>query len=338
MQSETELTTTAAVPVFSRIQQKISTAPEVYGKPSKVAAIDGSTRFVQLENESGTGEITIYHVFSGVDVIYNDMHLGYCNKNPHILDRVIEINHCAQGRYECSFDDSNYCYMTPGDMSIVSQTYKKKDHCFPGRHYHGLTILIKPEEIGDELQSLLERLEIDLAFLWDKISGAGTCHIMRANERIEHVFSELYHVREEKRSGYLKIKLLEILFILSDLQFDSIEIPRVCLTRKQADAIKGIHDFMIEHIMEHYTLEELSQRFDLSLSLMKKNFKEVYGNSIYAYLRNYRMQMAEQLLQKADLNISQVAETVGYANPAKFSAAFKKAKGIAPKAFQKMAD
>lgn len=321
------------------MQKKMGFTPlDIYGKPSKVEMIDGCTRLVQLENESGTGEITIYRVFPGVDVIYNDMHLGYCNKEPQALDRVIEINHCTQGRYECSFNDSSCCYMSPGDMSIVSQTYKKKEHCFPGRHYHGVTILIKPEEIDDELQSLLGRLEINLAVLWDKISGSIPCRIMRANERIEHVFSELYHVREEKKSGYLKIKLLEILFVLSDLQFDSKEVPRVCLTRKQADSIKGIHDFMIENIMEHYTLEELSRRFDLSLSLMKRNFKEVYGDSIYAYLRNYRMQKAEQLLKKTDLNISEVAEAVGYANPAKFSSAFKKAKGISPKTFQKMAD
>ncbi len=32
------------------------------------------------ENESGTGMITLYHVFPGIDLVYNDMHMEYCNK------------------------------------------------------------------------------------------------------------------------------------------------------------------------------------------------------------------------------------------------------------------
>lgn len=34
-----------------------------------------------LENESGVGDITLYHVFPGIELVYNDMHMAYCNKN-----------------------------------------------------------------------------------------------------------------------------------------------------------------------------------------------------------------------------------------------------------------
>ena len=33
-----------------------------------------------LENESGVGNITLYQVFPGIELVYNDMHLAYCSK------------------------------------------------------------------------------------------------------------------------------------------------------------------------------------------------------------------------------------------------------------------
>ncbi|MGL5437655.1 MAG: helix-turn-helix domain-containing protein [Lachnospiraceae bacterium] len=324
-----------ALPALGASRRKNPVSLDVYGRPSKVEQIDRDIEQVQLKNESGTGEITVYRVFSGVDVIYNDMHLEYCNKNQQVFENVIEINHCRQGRYECSYDNFKYCYMEPGDMSIASQLFKKKDHCFPGSHYHGVTILIKPDEIESVMQQVFDLLLIDLGALCRKAASSQTCFIMRANEKIEHIFSELYTVREEIKAGYLKIKILEIMLVLGDLEFDHGEALRLCLTKKQADAVKGIHDFMLANISEHYTLAQLSERFDLSISQMKRSFPAVYGDSVYAYLRKYRLQLAERLLLEEDLNISQVAERIGYGNPAKFSSAFKQEIGISPKTYQK---
>ena len=51
-----------------------------------------------LENESGTGMITLYHVFPGIDLVYNDIHMEYCNKEQKPASSVMEINYCMEGR------------------------------------------------------------------------------------------------------------------------------------------------------------------------------------------------------------------------------------------------
>lgn len=38
-----------------------------------------------LENKSGTGDITIYHVFPGIDLVYNDMHMAYGSRRLDVL-------------------------------------------------------------------------------------------------------------------------------------------------------------------------------------------------------------------------------------------------------------
>lgn len=73
-----------------------------------------------LENESGTGMITLYHVFPGIDLVYNDMHMEYCNKEQKPASSVMEINYCMEGRCECVFEQNEYGYIAAGDLSFCS--------------------------------------------------------------------------------------------------------------------------------------------------------------------------------------------------------------------------
>ena len=52
---------------------------------------EGDSKF-HLENESGYGDITLYRVFPGIELVYNDMHMAYCNKNQQPAAHIMEIN------------------------------------------------------------------------------------------------------------------------------------------------------------------------------------------------------------------------------------------------------
>lgn len=63
----------------------------------------------------------------------------------------------------------------------------------------------------------MELLNIDLNYIEKNICKENRLCIVRANPSIEHIFSELYYVREQRKAGYIKIKMLELLLFLSDL-------------------------------------------------------------------------------------------------------------------------
>ena len=52
--------------------------------------------------------------------------------------------------------------------------------------------------------------------------------------------------------------------------------------------------------------------------------------SLYAYLREYRLQTAQKLLTETDASIAEIAHRVGYENPNKFSSAFRQVFGMTP--------
>ena len=75
------------------------TGAELYGAPEETdEAGDGVCRVYQLSNETGTGKVIVYPVFSGIELYYNDMHMAYCNKEQKTAPNQIEINHCRTGR------------------------------------------------------------------------------------------------------------------------------------------------------------------------------------------------------------------------------------------------
>ena len=75
-------------------------------------------------------------------------------------------------------------------------------------------------------------------------------------------------------------------------------------------------------------MDELAERFQISLTGMKNCFKEVYGDSMYSYLRRYRMNIAATMLrQDSKKGIAEIAGAVGYESPSKFATAFSSGDG-----------
>ena len=68
---------------------------------------------------------------------------------------------------------------------------------------------------------------------------------------------------------------------------------------------------------------------------MKDCFKAVYGKPIHAFQKEYKMQKAAQLLRDTEQSITDIAASIGYENPNKFSSAFKTMFGCSPREYRR---
>ena len=113
----------------------------------------------------------------------------------------------------------------------------------------------------------------------------------------------------------------------------------VCPTSTQesprAGRIRDIHDLLVSDLSRRHTIESLSKQFFMDSSTLKREFRRVYGLPIATYLKQYRIQKAMELLATTDLGIAAIATQVGYETQSKFSAAFKEATGLSPRAYRK---
>ncbi|MBS7029374.1 MAG: helix-turn-helix transcriptional regulator [Faecalibacterium prausnitzii] len=91
-----------------------------------------------------------------------------------------------------------------------------------------------------------------------------------------------------------------------------------------------------QRLTVHQTIEQLAQDVGLSATALKTCFKGVYGSSVYAYQKEYRLQLAQKLLTETDSTIAEIAHQIGYENPNKFSSAFRQSFGMTPTQYRKM--
>ena len=93
-------------------------------------------------------------------------------------------------------------------------------------------------------------------------------------------------------------------------------VERPYFYKTQVEKVKAIMSFMTNEPEHHFTMEELSEKFDISTSALKQCFKGVYGTAIYTYMRNYRMDLAASLLTQTMNQSQQLPEKLAIRTPA----------------------
>ena len=113
-----EISDTLKLLIHNNTKCQDMSGKKIYGNIQKVEKKNITGMTYQLSNETGHGEITVYRVFTGIELYYNDMHMEYCNQNQATVKNMIEINHCLIGRFECSFGENSCCYMAEGEIAL----------------------------------------------------------------------------------------------------------------------------------------------------------------------------------------------------------------------------
>ncbi|MGO2011606.1 helix-turn-helix domain-containing protein [Pseudoalteromonas sp.] len=102
-----------------------------------------------------------------------------------------------------------------------------------------------------------------------------------------------------------------------------------CLTTKSASKLNHTFDYIEAHLGDDIRISELSAISGLNTKTLTRLFRQETGYTPYKYLTIRRMERAKELLALRT-SITNIATTVGYANPAKFSAAFTRWVGCTP--------
>jgi AraC-like DNA-binding protein len=98
----------------------------------------------------------------------------------------------------------------------------------------------------------------------------------------------------------------------------------------QVETVKKVHDYLTENLSQRFTIDELAKQFAMNSTTLKTVFKDVYGTSLAAHIKEHRMKKAAEILMNSDSSINQISLEVGYESQSKFSATFKDYYGVSP--------
>ena len=97
--------------------------------------------------------------------------------------------------------------------------------------------------------------------------------------------------------------------------------------------IRKAKEIIISRMAEPPSLHELASEIGLTLKKLKEGFKQIYGDTVYSFLLDYKLEHSRKLLESNQYNVNEVGLQVGYSTASHFIAAFKKKFGTTPKKY-----
>lgn len=126
--------------------------------------------------------------------------------------------------------------------------------------------------------------------------------------------------------------LVEFLTALAAAETPVVRLPAPM--RSMMEQIEAAAALLKQNLENPPALSALARHAGLSETTLKRGFHQVFGTTVFGYLRARRMEHARTLLQSGEATVLEAAELVGYSNPSNFASAFRREFGVNPKTFQ----
>lgn len=293
---------------------------------------------LMLNDSTGEGVMTIYQVLPGIMVCFSDMHMEKCNSEFELQEakKVFCVDHCREGRIEMEANPGVFSIMQENELRLDNRKNHKGTTYYPLRHYHGVSIFMEVENAQQSLDAMFGGFSVDIAELRSRYCNQEKPYVIRKDEGLSSIIASFYqrnitHPQMSASKEYYQIKVAEMLLYLSAMTVENSREIKPYYYKTQMEKIKAVHAQITGNIKERYTIEALSAMYEIPATTMKKCFKDVYGDSIYSYQKRYRINLAaSMLIQDERREIQEIAASVGYENPGKFSVAFRSIMGVSP--------
>ena len=286
--------------------------------------------------ENKKSQMIIYHIFDGLDLIHNKFNTYNApGSNQKLEKEYIEINYCKRGIFECASKSGKTLYLGEGEIASSINTMQKMKSNFINGYYEGIEILIDVEKFSTALPEMFRSIIDNVEKLQKVLTGNELGVILKPIKEMIHIFDELYYINPENDKLYSQIKVLELLHVFTAIPFDGEVRKKIYLEKKQIDKIKLIHKELTENLDIKITIDYLSKKYNIGTTPLKIYFKEIYGQPIYTYLKDYKIHVSLHLLEETNKSITEIASILGYDNSSKFASVFKAKMKCTPTEYRK---
>lgn len=295
-----------------------------------------------LSEPIGQGEMILKCISPWFVAARIDFSCDYCpNMKQDTLQqghgRWLSINYCEEGRCEVDMGSAGCAVVKAADLCISSADRWPDGFRYPSGRYRGIELWINTDLLNDPSFQLLAEAGISLNALAVTANPASAITTDASlSTPMKNIGDALGSNRIDDPLTVARCKgdLISLLLAVADYDLANTKPPSL-LSPRQLRVIRSIGESIRQDPAATYDARVLAKDAGISASTLNAWFASLYGKTVSAYVRYARMELAAMLLAKGK-SVAETSLEVGYANPSKFAAVFKKERGMTPSEFRQV--
>lgn len=282
----------------------------------------------------GEGIIMIFNIIPGLKLTFNDFTMkdkiiNYFPKYKTKTQRFLKIDYCLNGNLLTSNQEDKVFLGSKGISMYYEGTGNVKIMEPYEKQYESITILGYSNEI---MKTFEKTFQIDKKCFVDfyKLINEGETVVIKYNSMVKGFLNGIKQAIYNNENEIIRLKSIELLLYEIKNFEKNKKVNIVYYNRSTINKVIDIEKYIMDNLHKKLTIQYICNRFDISSNTLKGCFKQTFLNSIYAYIKQSRMEKGKELLEDSDKSIIEIALNCGYSNHHSFTKAFKQHYNITP--------
>ncbi|MGK0447064.1 MAG: AraC-like DNA-binding protein [Polaribacter sp.] len=256
------------------------------------------------------------------------------NFEREINSTFIQIHFCLRGNSKFLFNNGSYSFDVLDNRSIL--LYNPQRILPINLDIQPKTTLVSLLISIEKFHSLFSKESGYIPFLSDENSNKKYYDDSEIKPTVSIVLQQIINskINSSIKDLYIKGKVYELLSLhfQHEENTDSEYCPFL-VDEQNVLKIRKAKEIIISRMAEPPSLQELANEIGLNIKKLKEGFKQIYGDTVFSFLFDYKMEHARRLLESNQFNVNEVGVQIGYSTSSHFIAAFKKKFGTTPKKY-----
>lgn len=166
------------------------------------------------------------------------------------------------------------------------------------------------------------------------LSQSGNVFRSSSFDKIVSIINEIIGINERNNSNAEVINskyIVDLLTLALTVGSESLHYDSSLKSK-----LSAVHNFIEEHFSEDISLEKLSSEFYISKFYLTREYKKIYGQTIFQHIITARINYGKKLLRFSDKSVEEIAHLCGFNDQSYFARQFKKAENLTCFSYRKM--
>ncbi len=248
----------------------------------------------------------------------------------------IQMHFCLRGNSKFLFNNGSYTFDVLDNRSIL--LYNPQRVLPINLEIQPKTTLVSFMISIEKFHSLFSKESGYIPFLSNENSHKKYYDDTEIKPTVSIVLQQIINanINSSVKELYIKGKVYELLSLHFQKEENAnVEYCPFLVDEQNVLKIRKAKEIIIARMTEPPSLQALASEIGLNLKKLKEGFKQIYGDTVYSFLFDYKMEHSRKLLETNQFNVNEVGLQIGYSTASHFIAAFKKKFGTTPKKYVK---